>query len=212
MQKTNIEWADYSWNPIKGLCPVGCWYCYARRMYKRFKWDEDLSLQGFNWFPEKPSKIFICSTMEIFHSSIPKKWRDYIFKTISLFPQHTFIILTKLPQNIDREMLDNIWLGVSVTKNKDRWRIEELFNKKARIKFVSFEPLLEYLNEPSPFSIFELDWMIIGQLTGYGKKYQPEKEWILSMCNPTMRKHVKIFLKNNLKNIWPGPLIQEFPE
>jgi protein gp37 len=39
MNKTKIEWCDYTWNPVKGLCPVGCEYCYTHKIYKRFKWN-----------------------------------------------------------------------------------------------------------------------------------------------------------------------------
>ena len=53
MSKSRIEWLrdpitgkqGFSINPVKGLCPVACKdndgkeYCYARRMYKRFKWN-----------------------------------------------------------------------------------------------------------------------------------------------------------------------------
>lgn len=35
MKKTNIEWADMTWNPVVG-CKHGCEYCYARRIAKRF--------------------------------------------------------------------------------------------------------------------------------------------------------------------------------
>ena len=35
MQKTDIEWADMTWNPVVG-CKHGCEYCYARRIAKRF--------------------------------------------------------------------------------------------------------------------------------------------------------------------------------
>lgn len=38
MNKTDIEWSDYSWNPITG-CRHGCEYCYAERMSKRFSGD-----------------------------------------------------------------------------------------------------------------------------------------------------------------------------
>ena len=31
MNKTNIEWTDYTWNPITG-CLNGCEYCYARKL------------------------------------------------------------------------------------------------------------------------------------------------------------------------------------
>lgn len=41
MQKTNIEWADMTWNPVVG-CKHGCEYCYARRIAKRFGgYDKD---------------------------------------------------------------------------------------------------------------------------------------------------------------------------
>jgi len=41
MNRTNIEWCDYSWNPVTG-CLHGCPYCYARRMAKRFGRAKDL--------------------------------------------------------------------------------------------------------------------------------------------------------------------------
>lgn len=40
MNKTKIEWADYTWNPVTG-CLHGCEYCYARRIANRFKgWSD----------------------------------------------------------------------------------------------------------------------------------------------------------------------------
>ena len=35
MDKTKIDWADASWNPVTG-CMRGCEYCYARRIAERF--------------------------------------------------------------------------------------------------------------------------------------------------------------------------------
>lgn len=35
MNKTKIEWADATWNPVTG-CLHGCEYCYARRIAERF--------------------------------------------------------------------------------------------------------------------------------------------------------------------------------
>lgn len=39
MNKTNIEWADKTWNPITGCTPIseGCKNCYAMRMANRLK-------------------------------------------------------------------------------------------------------------------------------------------------------------------------------
>lgn len=38
MQKTKIDWADMTWNPVTG-CFHGCEYCYARRIAERFGLD-----------------------------------------------------------------------------------------------------------------------------------------------------------------------------
>lgn len=35
MNKSKIEWCDYTWNPVTG-CLHGCEYCYARRITNRF--------------------------------------------------------------------------------------------------------------------------------------------------------------------------------
>lgn len=36
MNKTKIEWCDYTWNPVTG-CLHNCEYCYARKIANRFK-------------------------------------------------------------------------------------------------------------------------------------------------------------------------------
>lgn len=36
MDKTKIDWADSTWNPVTG-CLHGCEYCYARKIAERFK-------------------------------------------------------------------------------------------------------------------------------------------------------------------------------
>ena len=218
MQKTKIEWTDYVWNPIKGLCPVGCWYCYARKIYKRFHMYPELYFDGL--IPilsnKESRKIFVCSTIEMFHPNIPKEWRDVIFKIIGMEHnrKHTFQILTKFPQNIDRPMPDNVWLGVTINKaDVEGWRrIDHLQRQKAKIKFISFEPLLGRLNAPFAVNCYGINWAIFGRLTGYGKKWDPKKEWIKMITDYFKHEGVRIFLKNNLNEIWGESLIQEFPD
>ena len=238
MQKTKIEWTDYTWNPIKGICPVDCrlpdgrGYCYARRMYQRFGWDPKLSLDGglFGSCQDafspnvcvyemldriKPgSKIFICSTCELFHPKISKEWRDAIFQAIKGSPQHTFQILTKHPQNIYRPMPDNVWLGVSITKPIEMYpKIKSLYQTHAKLKFISFEPLMGDVGQ-FRFQGWlgqNVDWIIVGKLTGHGHKYDPKQFWIESIINHAKKFNTPVFLKNNLREIKGEPLIQEFP-
>lgn len=229
MQKTKIEWADYTWNPIKGICPVGCWYCYARRMYQRFGWDpkvryeiDDLriihDLKG-----KEGSKIFVCSTFELFHPTTNTllfpltegsdiTYRDMVFKIIEDNPQHIFQILTKFPQNIDRPMPDNVWLGVSITENKDIHRVKKLLTKQAKIKFVSIEPFLRPIYVLSSDFLRKMDWIILGRLTGYGKKYAPLRTWIEGFEAFAKTMNIPLFMKDNLKEVWGKPLIQEMPK
>ena len=228
MNKTKIEWADYTWNPIKGLCPVGCWYCYARKTYKRFgeqimgdyEDEEGGSSLDINTpfladpeaekFPKKASRIFVCSTFELFHP-IADQWRDDIFKVIEFHPEHTFFILTKLPQNIDCPMPENVWLGVSVETTMDMWRLAQI--KKYPKSFVSFEPLMGPISMPEfVVSLDWIKWVIVGRLTGYGKMRDPELDWIKYVAGTAEGQNVPVFLKNNLSGIWPGKLIQEYPK
>lgn len=211
MNKTKIEWTDYTWNPIKGICPVGCWYCYARAMYKRFHRPNYLTFHPKElespYKLKKPSKIFACSTIELFHPAISEKWRSIVFRVIEDLPQHTFQVLTKLPQNIDRKMPDNVWLGASVESDEHLGRISRLLKATAKIKFVSYEPLLGYPAIPG----WGIDWMIIGRLTGHGKKHDPPRDWLESLVEIGHGCGYPIFLKNNLRDIWGGSLIQEWP-
>jgi len=84
MNKTKIEWTNYSWSPVVG-CKHGCWYCYAKRMNDRFKWIKKWNEPKF--YPErlnepyklkKFSKIFVCSMAGLFGDWIPKKWIESV--------------------------------------------------------------------------------------------------------------------------------------
>ena len=217
MNKTKIEWCDFTWNPIKGLCPVGCWYCYARKMYKRFKWDEKIDFlisekDVIQMMIIEPARIFVCSTMEMFHPNIPSHLRDSIFYIIEKNPRHTFIILTKMPENIDRPMPDNTWLGVSVSRRDDLRRIDKLHEAKSRVRFVSYEPLLDDDGAAPNGLLSGLDWVIVGRLTGYGHKMNPSRLAVDNIIKTARHWNIPIFLKNNLRENWGEPLIQEFPK
>ncbi len=167
---------------------------------------------------KKPAGIFVCSTYELFRSK-DKFARDEIFKIIEACPQHRFYILTKFPQNIDRPMPDNVWLGVSITRENELDRLMYLSSiqaknrNKAKIRFVSFEPLLEFIKWGGyQVEFSSLDWIIVGKLTGHGKKYEPYRYWINQIKFYAKIYGIPLFLKNNLKAIMKESLIQEVPD
>jgi protein gp37 len=216
MNKTKIEWADYTINPVKGLCPVDCRdnsgkpYCYARRMYKRFKWNPEIRLEVDSFLPFlttiriKPSKIFVGSTIELFGDWIKPEWMDFIFKRVKLLPEHTFIFLTKQPQNLVKwsPFPDNCWVGVSATNDAMMVNaVKSLKHIKATVKFISFEPLLERV-ETAWMNTFMADagvnWIICGQQTPVTPSTLPRLEWIKEIVQAADMAGIPVFLKDNL--------------
>ena len=195
----------YTINPVKGKCPMGCSYCYARRMYDRFKWNPEIKLQS-RWWSEldfiKPSRIFVGSTMELFGDWIPEDWLTKILYTCKEFNQHTYIFLTKCPQNLIKwsPFPENCWVGISVT-NSHQYQTALQYSRcyDARIKFISFEPLLQHITITSPFEFGYLNWLIIGQQTPASKKTEPKIEWVREIVEAADRARIPVFLKDNLR-------------
>lgn len=218
MNKTKIEWCDYTWNPIKGQCKFGCGYCYAVKMSKRFKWnpeprldEKELHIFEHKELPMK-SKIFVCSTHELFGWWIHSDWRNKILKVIKENPHYTFIVLTKMPVTAScYDFPNNCWVGTSI--DKCRWdRLVSMFGIGAKIKFVSFEPLLEDMQELLPMKSFkDLDWVIVGGLSGERNKTNITKrqEWAKKIISVAKQNNIPVFVKDNLRFEKP---IREFPE
>lgn len=218
MNRTAIEWTDYTVNPVKGLCPMACPYCYARRMYKRYKWDETIrfdpevliSNKAFEAYRSHP-RVFVGSTFELFGPWVDEDWLHEIFSLIENIPA-TFIFLTKQPQNLAKwsPFPKNCWVGVSITDgDKEPPPLMYLKDIKAAVKFVSFEPLLHWWDSATSemtarsFKTAGVNWVIIGQQTPVSKKTQPKIEWVREIVDAADKAKIPVFLKNNLYDLLP---------
>ncbi len=214
--KKSIGWADFTINPIKGLCPVDCKdnqgksYCYARRMYKRFKWNPEIRYDNSVWkdlLKGAPIKIFVGSTIELFGPWVKEEWLKSIFYLVSLFPENTFIFLTKQPQNLPREWPDNCWVGFSATTRHMFYQgLYYMIGLKAKIRFASIEPLQESL--ATPFHVIHgmhlLNWVIIGQQTPVKASTRPKIEWVTDIVGAADKAGVPVWLKDNLWRLLAG--------
>lgn len=182
---------------------------------------------------KKPRMIFVCSMGDLFHESIPFEWIDQVMEIIAMCPQHTFQVLTKRPKRMleyfdnepgwttvaDEYPLPNLWLGVTVENQKHKNRILDLLKCRAKIRFVSCEPLLSEINlypfldeyiGPSETMHYDwlngLNWVIAGPETGPGKRPM-KKEWIELLYNQCQHYKVPFFDKKNIL----GKNIQQYP-
>jgi protein gp37 len=125
----------------------------------------------------------------------------------------TFIFLTKRPENLIKwsPFPDNCHVGVSVTDaTMFIDAVNSLRNVTARVKFISFEPLLERINggecEGSRLDCLKdagINWVIIGQQTPVSKKNEPKIEWVQEIVEACDKAGVKVWLKDNLNKSIP---------
>ncbi len=210
MNKTSIEWTDYTWNPVTG-CLKNCSYCYASAISKRFhisfkptfhpeRLEEPIKLK-------KPSKIFVCSMADLFGEWVPSEWIHRVLDVVKACPQHTFQFLTKDPKRYSEftPFYNNVWIGATAT-DQAYWRYAQfwLASVNAPVKFISVEPFLHRINPFFDGMKFIPDWLIIGACTGKEAK-QPDPEWVKLLEQSC--KGVSVFHKDNLI----GGYRKEFP-
>ncbi len=219
-KNSNIEWTDATWNPWYGCLKVspGCKQCYMYRDMKRYGRDPFTVTRAkpptFNgplkWKENK--KVFTCSWSDFFIAEADE-WRDETWDIIKQTPHLTYQILTKRPENIiDRLPIDwgngysNVWIGVSVETQDYLWRVETIENIPAAIRFVSYEPALEYVNF-APYTDI-INWLISGGESGYNSR--PAKlEWFMKTRDMCIKNGIPYFHKQHggsrkVDNAWGG--------
>jgi protein gp37 len=109
---------------------------------------------------------------------------------------HRFQVLTKRSERLAElsprlEWSPNVWMGVSVENQKYVYRIDDLRQTGAKIKFLSLEPLLGSLKN---LDLYEIDWAIVGGESGYGAR-EIKEEWVIDIRNQCLEQDVAFFFK-----------------
>jgi len=242
---TKIEWCDETINPIVGCSKIsdGCQNCYAEKMAWRLNrmghpkyqqvvdaggWTgkQHCTLNPFYGLPKKPKKVFVCSMGDLFHKNLRGSTIDMIFYAMREYPQHTYMLLTKRPDRMDfyfkkrvsqkcLKEIPNLWLGVTVESPKYLDRIDVLLKMRAAVKFVSIEPMLDFMDikkylywppcaDGTKRSL--IDWVIAGPETGPGARLCPAGA-IDNLYDQCLMSGIPFFDKT--KKNW---LAREFPK
>jgi len=206
MNKTKISWTEYTWNPVIGCSPIseGCNNCYANRMALRLqKMGNEIYKDGFKPVVviqrllepmkiKKPRMIFVCSMGDLFHDDFNDNSINQVIGVMKQCPQHIFQLLTKRSQRLallDIDWPDNVWVGVTIESEKYLDRVEDLLKINAKVKFVSFEPLLGFI-----LTFPKVDWVIAGGETGQGARAIDER-WVGVIRDNCLSNDIPFFFK-----------------
>lgn len=144
----------------------------------------------------KPRTVFVNSMSDLFHDDVPDKFIAKVFETMVRCPQHTFQVLTKRAERLERVAPSlpwphNVWMGVTVEDAASLARVECLGHTPARVKFLSCEPLLGPLTD---LQLEGIDWVIVGGESGPGARPM-DSEWAIQVRDTCVAAGLPYFFK-----------------
>jgi protein gp37 len=213
--KSNIEWTDATWNPMRGCTKIspGCKHCYAETFAERFRGVPDHPFeQGFDFrlVPSKlaepllwpaPRTVFVNSMSDLFLDEVPDEYIRLVAHVMALSPWHTYQVLTKRGDRMaqllgtslrDLALVPNVWWGVSVEDRRFGVpRVDRFRYSPAALRFLSIEPLLEDIGQ---ISLEGIHWVIVGGESGPGARPM-RAEWVRSIHAQCRAAGVPFFFK-----------------
>lgn len=255
---------DLPWSLIDGCTPSspGCDHCWSASMAHRYRRGVhypdgrvDMSVTNFTdpdghfdgrikvnaerlSIPLKRRKPTVFAAWnDLFHEAVPVNFLEEALATITLCPQHTFLILTKRAQRLnlmtqdrlrvsrtDTWPIKNLWLGITVCNQAEADEKIPVFLQVPGKKFLSIEPLLgavdlrTFNTRPFPPYGFQSDnalqhpcqigAVILGGETGPGARPM-RPDWVRSVRDQCAAAGVPFFFKGWGKHI-PDDLFDIF--
>lgn len=210
MAFSRIEWTEATWNPLTGCDKIspGCRHCYAEKMALRLQamgsanyvngfqltLHENALNIPYTW--KKGKLIFVNSMSDLFHENVPISFIKKVFSVMIDNNQHIFQVLTKRSKRLCEissllKWPRNIWIGVSVENMNYTYRIDDLRQVPASIRFLSCEPLLSSLGN---INLYGIHWVIAGGESGPGARLM-DKSWVREIRDNCKKQNVPFFFK-----------------
>ena len=222
----------------------GCTNCYAMRMAARLQamgmpkysgttrksgqrrvWTGRVNVDERNIFAplawRRPQRIFVNSMSDLFQDAIEENVILRVWQVMEQAHWHAFQILTKRPERMLEllskprfKTLPNVWLGTSIENDDYLGRIDMLRRVPARIRFVSFEPLIGAIVDPD---LRGIHWAIVGGESG--PRARPmESWWVEELRDACKNQRVAFFFKqwggkrkSKTGRLLDGQLWSEYP-
>jgi protein gp37 len=148
-----------------------------------------------------PRRVFVNSMSDLFHHDIPATFVREVFEVMLEVDHHVYQILTKRPARAARFVKQNrrllrkglpahIWIGTSIENQAIDYRLRQLRDVPAEVRFLSCEPLLG----PLALDLNGVHWVIVGGESGIG--HRPMKlEWARAIRLQCIAAGVPFFFK-----------------
>lgn len=221
-ENSKIEWTHHTFNPWWGCEKVSpaCQHCYAETWAKRtgsniwgknsprrfftdthwknpLKWNKQAKAEGTR------KRVFCASMADVFEDRRDlDESRGRLWELIESTPYLDWLLLTKRANKISalapwkKEWPENIWLGTTVeNQTYAKRRIPSLLKHKAKIHFLSCEPLLGEIDlTPWANHSNSLDWIIAGGESGGGARPM-DPEWARSLRDQALKMNTPFHFK-----------------
>jgi len=146
----------------------------------------------------EPSIIFVNSMSDFWHENAQDEWRIEALGVMAA-TYHQYQVLTKRPENIlpflekhELHIPDNVWIGATVERGDFKHRIDTLRRIPAKIRFISFEPLIGAIG---PVNLDGIHWGIGGGESGGNSSRRCNYEWATELRDEHERQGVAFFWK-----------------
>lgn len=150
--------------------------------------------QPYRWTGRRT--VFVNSMSDLFHARVPLDFVRRVFDVIADTPQHTYQVLTKRSARLPKiagklEWPSNLWVGVSVENEEHLYRVDDLRQVPAAVRFLSCEPLIGPLHG---LSLDGIGWVITGGESG--PRARPlEPDWVREIRDTCGEAQVPFFHK-----------------
>jgi protein gp37 len=179
------------------------------RMAKAARWSDlrGTDRPGKPWLDKMPRVIFVGDMSDSLSPSVSNDFLyDELIQTVTspLGQRHIWLWLTKqaprLPkfdrylENMGIDWPGNLWPGVSVTSNSTTRRMDALLKTRAKIRWVSVEPLLGFADLALEFADGGISWVVCGGESGpAAQPMQPD--WARGIRDQCVKASVPFYFK-----------------
>jgi DNA repair photolyase len=205
-------WVTGTFNPVKGICPHECIYCYMRDpKYARMK-EPRLEKSEFKTDLGKDNTFFVGSSIDLFAEAIPGEWIQATLDHCQKFPDNEYFFQSKNPSRFMEGFTypPTVLFGTTIESNRDhgitkapgpkeRFRAIRRLRAKGFRTMVSIEPIMDFdLDEFAEMLLrINPEFISIGADSKDHDLCEPTAEKVMDLIDK-LEKYSDIKLKKNL--------------